>query len=179
VEFAKARPNKLTYAYTPGGSLYAGFLFARLAGLQSTAVPYNSGPQAMTAIVSGEVNFMFYPFQALSTQINANRMRAIATTAAVRPSWMAAVPTMVESGFPDLDFGTFVGLYVPAKTNKNVIGIASKAMLQVLKDSALQAKYAEVGTVLTLLSPTESDKYTEAAVRKYQELEKLSGGRPN
>lgn len=179
VDLVKARPGSLSYAYTPGGSLYAGSMFVRMAGLQITAVPYNSGPQAMTAVVSGELGYMFYPYQALSAQIGANRMRAIATTAALRPSWLPGVPTMIESGYRDFELATFVGLYVPAKTPKHLIGVVSAAMLQALKDPALRARYAEAGTVVALLSPAQSDEYTASAVRKYRELEKLAGGRQN
>lgn len=179
VDYVKARPNKLTYAYTPGGSLYAGILFARLAGLQITAVPFNSGPQAITSVVSGDINYMFYPYQALSSQIKANRMRAIATTAVARPSWLSSVPTMVESGYRDLDLETFVGLYVPTKTPRTVVDVFSKAMSQALKDTELQAKYAEAGTVVTPLSPADTDKFTAAAVKKFRELEKLSGAKRN
>jgi tripartite-type tricarboxylate transporter receptor subunit TctC len=179
VDLVKARPGGLGYAYTPGGSLYAGSMFVRLAGLQVTAVPYNSGPQAMTAVVSGELAYLFYPYQALSAQINANRVRAIATTAAARPSWLPGVPTMIESGYREFELATFVGLYVPAKTPKNIIAVVSSAMQQALKDPALRARYAEAGTVVAVMSPAQSDEYTAGAVRKYRELEKLAGGRQN
>lgn len=176
-DYVNARPNKVTYAYTPGGSLYAGALFARMAGLQLTAVPYNSGPQAMTAVVSGEVAFMFYPFQALSSQIRANRMRAIATTAQARPAWLSSVPTMIESGFQEFDLATFVGLYVPGKTNRNTIQVFSAALIQALKDPQLQAIYAEQGTVVLPLLPEAADKFTENAVKKFRELEKSTAAR--
>ncbi len=177
VDYAKGRPNKMSYAYTPGGSLYAGSLFARVAGLQITAVPYNSGPQAITSIVNGDIQFMFYPYQALSAQIKANRMRAIATTATSRPSWLNSVPTMVEAGYRDLDLATFVGLYVPNKTPKSVITTFSQILNTALADPELQARYAEVGTVVTPMTPAATDKFTAAAVMKFRELEKLSGAR--
>lgn len=174
VEYVKARPDKTNFAYTPGGSLYAGGLFAHVAQLKSTAVPFNSGTQAITAIINGDVNFMFYPYQALSAQIKANRMKVIATTAASRPTWLNSVPTMVEAGYPDLDLSTFVGLYVPLKTPKHLIAGFSRVLISSLKDTDLQAKYAEVGTVVAPMSPEATDKFTAAAVKKFRELEKMS-----
>lgn len=179
VDYVKARPNKTSYAATPGGSLYAGALFASVAQLGSTAVPYNSGPQAMTSIINGDVQYMFYPYQALSTQIKANRMRAVATTATSRPSWLSTVPTMIEAGYPDFDLATFVGLYVPRATPRNVITIFSGALTTALKDADLQAKYSEAGTVVMPLSPEATDKFTAAAIRKFRELEKMTGAKRN
>lgn len=176
VDYAKSRPGKMGYAYTPGGSLYAGSMFVKVAGLNITAVPYNSGPQAITAIVSGDLQYMFYPYQALSTQIKANRMRAIATTAASRPSWLNTVPTMTEAGYP-VELGTFVGLYVPKRTPAGVIAIFSKALTEALKDPELQSRYSEAGTVVNPLSPSATDKFTAAEVKKLRELGRTTGAR--
>jgi tripartite-type tricarboxylate transporter receptor subunit TctC len=179
VDYVKARPGKISYAATPGGSLYAGALFERVAQVVVTAVPYNSGPQAMTSIINGDVSFMFYPYQALSSQIKANRMRALATTATSRPSWLSNVPTMIEAGYRDFDLATFVGLYVPHKTPRDVITVFSRALNAALKDPELQAKYSEAGTVVMPMTPEATDRFTAAAVRKFRELEKMTGAKGN
>ena len=137
VDYVSARPDKLAYATTIGGSFFAGSLFARAAGLKITAVAYNSGPQAIAAVLSGDINYLFYPYQALLPQISSNRLRALATTARTRPSWLPNVPTMIESGYPDLDLSTFVGLYAPLKTPRSVIDTFSRAMTEALKDPDL------------------------------------------
>jgi len=179
VDYVSARPDKLAYATTIGGSFFAGALFARAAGLKITAVAYNSGPQAIAAVLSGDINYLFYPYQALLPQISSNRLRALATTARTRPSWLPNVPTMIESGYPDVDLSTFVGLYAPLKTPRNVIEIFSRAMTDALRDPDLQKKYADAGTTVTLMSPAESDKFTSAQVKRLRELDKMSSAKSN
>jgi tripartite-type tricarboxylate transporter receptor subunit TctC len=113
VAWLKANP-KLAAFGTPalGASPHlTGLMFARLAGLELTAVPYQGGAPAALALMSGEVPLTFGSISDGIEHAKAGKIRTLATTGAQRSSYLPKVPTFAESGFPDLviqDWHTFL-----------------------------------------------------------------------
>ncbi len=101
--YAAANPGRISFAYGNSTGQIAGAAFNNLAGLKALAVPYKSSPQALTALVGGEVTFLFGDLASSQTLLKAGRLRALAVTtaqksplapdlpplaAAARPSWL-------------------------------------------------------------------------------------------
>jgi tripartite-type tricarboxylate transporter receptor subunit TctC len=113
VRWLKANPKQASFG-TPalGASPHlAGLMFARLAGVEMTVIPYQGGAPAALALMAGEVPLTFGSISDGIEHAKAGKLRVLATTGAQRSSYVPSVPTFVESGFPDLviqDWHTFV-----------------------------------------------------------------------
>jgi tripartite-type tricarboxylate transporter receptor subunit TctC len=84
-------------------------------------VPYNSGAEAITAVLSGQVQMTFVNVAGLPPLIADGKLRALAVTSPKRLAALPDIPTMIESGFPDFVVRAFFGLVAPAGTPTPVV----------------------------------------------------------
>ena len=121
--YAKANPGKLNYASAGIGNTIhlAGELFNVAAGVKIVHVPYNSGAEATTAVLGGQVQMTFVNITGLPPLIADGKLRALAVTSPKRLALLPDVPTMVESGYPDFVVRAFFGLVAPAGTPTPVV----------------------------------------------------------
>lgn len=139
ITYAKANPGKLSYASnSPGGSSHLAMeLFKLKAGkLDIVHIPYRGSAAAVTNILTGEVqltidNAVFY-----EPYIRDGRVRALATVSTERTPLLKDVPSMRESGFPDLDVSAWYVFAAPAKTPKDIVQRLNKEIIESLKKEA-------------------------------------------
>jgi tripartite-type tricarboxylate transporter receptor subunit TctC len=144
VAYAKANPNKLNYSSAGIGNTIhlAGELFNHLAKVSIVHVPYNSGAEATTAVLGGQVQMTFVNITGLPPLIADGKLRALAVTSPKRLAALPDVPTMVESGYPDFVVRAFFGIVAPAGTPAPIVdklngtinaGMTSKEMVTTLE----------------------------------------------
>jgi tripartite-type tricarboxylate transporter receptor subunit TctC len=123
VAYAKANPSKLNFSSAGIGNTIhlAGELFNHSAGVNIVHVPYNSGAEAITAVLSGQVQMTFVNVAGLPPLIADGKLRALAVTSPKRLAALPDIPTMIESGFPDFVVRAFFGLVAPAGTPTPVV----------------------------------------------------------
>jgi tripartite-type tricarboxylate transporter receptor subunit TctC len=97
-------------------------MFAARNGLQATHIPYRGGAQAITDLLRGETQFMFYHYLPLLPHIKEGKLRAIAITSASRIDALPDVPVMKEAGMDDFEVSAWFGVWAPAKTPADVVG---------------------------------------------------------
>jgi tripartite-type tricarboxylate transporter receptor subunit TctC len=114
---ALGKQRRLTYAMNGAGNIthIAGLLLEKRAGIEMTAVPYNT-PQLTTDVMSGNVDFTFISIATAIPLVNSGKLKAIAVTGTKRAPSLAKVPTMQELGYKDFDITGWFGLLLPAKT---------------------------------------------------------------
>ncbi len=123
VAYAKANPGKLNYASAGIGNTIhlAGELFNASAGINIVHVPYNSGAEATTAVLGGQVQMTFVNVTGLPPLIADGKLRALAVTSPKRLALLPTIPTMIESGYPDFVVRAFFGIVAPAATPAPII----------------------------------------------------------
>jgi tripartite-type tricarboxylate transporter receptor subunit TctC len=148
--YARANPGKLNYASNGNGSAaqLAATMYESMAGVRMVHVPYKGIAQALTDLLSGEVQLMFGTIVALVPHVQAGKLRALAVTNRKRSALLPDVPTLAESGLPDYQSGSWYGVLVPAGTPRPIIdrlhGIIVKALQQPEVGQRLAAEGAEV-----------------------------------
>ena len=112
IAYAKANPRAINYASAGPGSTsdFTGRMFARMAKIEITLVPYKGGGPAITALLAGEAHTNFGPIPATASHIRAGRLKAIAVSGEKRSIAMPDVPTVAESGLPGFSASAWVGL---------------------------------------------------------------------
>ena len=175
VAYIKARPGKLNYALNAGGGFLTSKMFVTAAGLDIQAVSYPGAPAGLLDLLNGSMTFDINPYSTFVGSIAAGKVKILAITSAARPSWLPDVPTMKESGYPDLEFTSWVGFYAPAHTPRETIAILNAALIASLNDPAIQKSYASLGTIITPMTPEETDKFTVSEIERYRQMIKDTG----
>ena len=135
---ARARPGQVTYASAGNGSLphVFGALFAALAGVQLTHIPYRGGAPALNDVIAGQVDLMFEVVSTVGPQIEDGRLVPLLSTGATRPPNLAEVPTAAEAGLPDLNLTSWIGLAAPARTPPAIIDALNREVNVALRSES-------------------------------------------
>jgi tripartite-type tricarboxylate transporter receptor subunit TctC len=118
IALAKTSPAKLDYG-TPGVGTpvhLASALFASMAGIELTQVPYKGAAEYMAAVLGNHVQIVFGSAPTAIPHVRTGAIKALGVTTAKRIPQLPAVPTIAESGFPGYDIVSWYGVLAPAKT---------------------------------------------------------------
>lgn len=124
VAAARVRPGELSYASVgPATTQHIlGETLRRAAKIEMTYVPFPGGAPAVNALLGGHVTAVVANYSELLEQLQAGTMRPLAVASRERLAALPEVPTLAESGFPNLETTAFFGLVAPAKTPPEAIG---------------------------------------------------------
>ena len=147
VAWAKAHPGQGTFASSGAGSgaHLMGELFAEVAGVPLTHVPYKGMAPALADLFSGQVGMAFDSVQTMMPQVKAGKLRALAMTSATRWPTAPDVPTMAEQGYPDMTGGSWIGLLAPSKVPPALIERLSAEMQKVVDAPDVHARLIDYG----------------------------------
>src|SRR5262249_11572986 len=122
VAYAKARPGELNFGFGLGTlPQILGESFKVVTGTDIISIPYKGGGQAITDMLGGRIHMNFGTQATLLPLIRDGRIRALAVTTEARARDLPEVPTMIESGLPQLTLGFSAGILAPAGTPLAVI----------------------------------------------------------
>ena len=144
---AKAEPGKLAYATSGAGSSnhLLGARLEQVIGAALVHVPYRGAGPAMVDTIAGNVPSMFNSLPSAAPHIKAGKVRALAVSGEERNPAFPDVPTMKESGYPDLISYSWFGISVPARTPQPIVDRLATEMQAVLKEPAVVKRWEEIG----------------------------------
>lgn len=147
IDYAKKNPGKLNYGSTGSGSSnhLSMELFMSMTGTKMTHVPYKGSAPAMTDLMGGQIPFSVDTVSAAIPQLKSGKIKAIAVTAAKRSALLPNVPTMAESGYPDIDMDTWLILAAPKGLPTDVKARLEKALATTMADADTRAKLVAQG----------------------------------
>jgi tripartite-type tricarboxylate transporter receptor subunit TctC len=157
IEQGKTKSGGLNYGSSgAGGLLYnAAEVFRSKTHAQLTHVPFRGGPEAMAALIAGEIDLMFAIMSDVLPHLEAKSVRAIAVTTAVRDPKLLDQPTMIEQGVPGFDIALWNGLFVPQGTPQPIVDRLSVLMLKMPEDTAAVKSVTGFGSVLSVTTPEQ------------------------
>ncbi len=174
VDDSKANPGKFNVAHTGAGGLphLTGELFIVRSGANMTGVPYRSGGEAVTAVLSGAVHATFESITILLPLIREGKVRALAITSSQRTPLAPELPTMAEAGVPNYEVTTFNGIVAPAGTPANIVAMLNAAMNEGLSTPEMKATIARLGAVSPLGSPADFAGFIAVQHNKWKDVAK-------
>ena len=175
---ARANPNKISFG-TSGPATSPAMALAQLNALGKTAiagVPYAGSGEAARNVSPSGVQGAFAFYAQAKPLADGGKVRALAIARPERiPSW-PEVPTMQELGFPNFDYGGFVGLAAPAKTPAPIIAFLNKALNEVVQSPEFRSRMAALGmTVPADNTPQHLADYMRRETKRQGELAALTG----
>jgi tripartite-type tricarboxylate transporter receptor subunit TctC len=179
IAYAKANPGKLNFGSGSTGSAghLAGELFKAMAGVEMTHVPYKGAAPAMQDLIAGRVQLMFDNFASANAQVKAGKVKALAVTTAKRSSLAPDLPTIAESGLPGFDINTWFGIFVPARTPKDIVERLHAEFTRALAMPDIREKITNLGAEAVGNTPEEFAAYIKAEGEKYARVIKASGAK--
>jgi tripartite-type tricarboxylate transporter receptor subunit TctC len=170
VDYARKNPQTMNFASPGSGSLnrLEMELFRGVAQLEMLHIPYKGGAgPAIVDIVGGQVQVMFTPIPSALQLIQGGRLRPLAVASRERLPFLPDVPTMVESGYPQVVGGSWQALMFPANTPPAIITHWHTVMVKVMAEEAVRQRLLQGGVEsVTSRSPEElKDFITQEAMR--------------
>jgi tripartite-type tricarboxylate transporter receptor subunit TctC len=163
VAYVKAHPGKVDYASAGSGSIahLAGELFKLAAGISMVHVPYKGGTQGVNDVLAGAVGSMFASVPAVLPQIRSGRLRAIATTGARRSVFAPDIPTIAESGYPEVEVVLWNGLFAPGGTPEPVLRKLRREVRAVLTRPEVKDLLVKQGAEPVLMEGAEFRRFVQ------------------
>jgi tripartite-type tricarboxylate transporter receptor subunit TctC len=127
------------------------------AGMEATHIPFKGGPEALTEVVTGRVDFMSIGIASGLPFIRDGRLLALGVSTARRSTALPDVPTTLEAGYADSDYTFWNGMLAPAKTARPIVDRLHQEVQKALALPAVREKFALQGIEPMPLSPTEID----------------------
>jgi tripartite-type tricarboxylate transporter receptor subunit TctC len=143
IDLLKRNPGKYNYGSIGNGSLsHLAMEAIRLkSGTEMVHIPYASSPQAMTAVLRGDVQMACLPAIAVTPHVGAGNVKILAVSTAQRSSFLSAIPTLKEAGI-DVEADAWTGLIAPAKTPAGIIARLQREVAAAITSPAIREKLA-------------------------------------
>jgi tripartite-type tricarboxylate transporter receptor subunit TctC len=175
VAYAKSNPGKLhNGAGVASPPHIAWGLFTLTTGTDIVFVPYKGMAQAMTDLVSGQIQVMIDGIGSLLPHIRDGKVRAVAVTGKTRSPDLPDVPTMIESGYPNYLLTFWTGVVAPAATPADIVGKVNAAINDGLKSPTMKQGLAKFNVEPNIGSPQEFSEFLAAEARKWSEIVKAT-----
>jgi tripartite-type tricarboxylate transporter receptor subunit TctC len=157
---AKAKASgQMTYSSAGVGSAthWAAERFRVSAGFKGTHVPFRGGPEALTEVMAGRVDWCCMGIASAMPFIKDHRLLPLAVTSPKRSPSLPNIPTSLEEGYKESDYNFWNGLLVPAKTPRAIVDRLHAEATKALALPDVQKKLAVQGVEPSPLTPTEMD----------------------
>lgn len=168
IAMAKENPGDLTFASVGVGSAqhFSAELMTETTGIDMLHIPYQRTPEALAALLSGEVDMLVEVVAPMIGQIQGGDIKALAVTTNDRHPNLPDVATVAESGY-DFDVAGWNAVSFPVGTPADIVEAANAAFGAVLAKEEVQARLLELGYVVKLSSPAEFDAFLASEVARW------------
>ena len=172
VALAKSQPGKLNYSSSGVGSMnyLAGEQFNALNGTDIVHVPYQSGGQAIAAILGGQTQLIITTIPPALSQVRAGKVRALAVSGKRRSPLLPDVPTFEEAGFGNFDVSLWQGILAPAGTPGEVVAKLNGAINRVLQMTDVREKIVSLGADPAGGTPEDLGRFIQGEISRWGKL---------
>ena len=172
-----AKSGSLSYASAGVGSAthWAAERLRVSAGFQGVHVPFRGGPEALTEVMTGRVDFTCMGMSSALPFIRDGKLIPLAVSSAKRSSALPAVPTTLESGLADSDYNYWMGMFVPAKTPREIVERLYQETQKALRLPAVVEKFGPQGIEPMPMTSAEFDALIKKEIATNVALVKAAG----
>ena len=179
VDLAKARSGQLNYgsAGIGSGAHINAEQFKLAAGINVVHVPFKGTPEALTNVISNNVQFFFAPITGAAALVKAGKIGALAVSTKDRSPVLPDLPGAAEVGVPGFEFNLWTGLVGPAKMPKDVKDKLNKEAVSILAAPDVKERMLTQGATPHPMSPAQFDAFIKSEVERLAKVVKASGAK--
>lgn len=176
VEAAKADPGGLTFASVGVGSTqhFVGELLTSTAEIDMLHIPYQKTPEALAALLSGEVDVLVEVIGTMLGQVQSGDVRALAVTTGTRHPALPDVATVSEAGY-DYEVAGWYGISFPAGTSSELVEKANTLISSVVESDEVKNRLLEQGLVVRTRTPAEFQAFLGDQVATWSSVREQAG----
>ena len=169
VAYAKANPGKINFSSGGIGVLphLTGEMFKAAAGINIVHVPYRGGAPSIQDVVAGNVQMTFESTGVLLPLIRDGKLRALATPSRKRIPELPAMPTLAESGYPNMVSTSWTGLLAPVGTPPDIIAKLNNQINQGLRSPELNGPLAKISSIPLGGTPADFTELMKADLARW------------
>ncbi|HET6829480.1 MAG TPA: tripartite tricarboxylate transporter substrate-binding protein, partial [Ramlibacter sp.] len=174
---ARAKPGTMNYASAGQGSAthLNAEKFKLAAKLEATNIPFKGSAEAVTEVMAGRVDYYFSPIAPVIGQIRNGQLVPLAVGSPKRAAALPNVPTTAEAGVPGSEFNFWIGMFVPARTPKEIVNRLHDEVAKALATPEVKERFATLGADAWTLAPEQFDAYVREEVKSNAALVKAAG----
>ena len=179
VDLIKANPTKYSYA-SPGTGTppqLVGELFRLTLAPDLVHVPFKGGGEAIASALGGQTPVSFGSLAPAVPLIKDGRLRALAVASKTRAPVLPDVPTMAESGYPEIEGESWFAVVVPAGTPKEIVALLNREVAKAVMTPDVQQRLAVLGYAAVLSSPEDCLAKFKAEAEKWTKVIRVSGAK--
>lgn len=172
IKLSKANPKGLSMAVSTAGSSghLTGELLKASTGINAVNIVYRGAAPALTDLMGGQVDIMVDNLITSLPYIRAGKLTSIAVTSAQRIAELPEVPTLVESGYPDIDVAVWLGLFVSAKTPPATVAALNAALQKVMASDEIRKQFAAQGGVAVGGSAQSFQRFVDGETKRWEKV---------
>ncbi len=176
IAYAKANPGKLNYGSTGVGtsSHLSGYMLGKRMGIDLTHIPYK-GADALNDLLAGRLQFMFATIPSVIQYIQAGRVVPIAMSSAKRSRSLPDVPTLIESGLPGFEAGSWFGVFAPKGTPDAVVAQLNRTVNEIIAMPSIEKQMIGQGADPVGGTPAEFGQFVQREYEKWKVVVRESG----
>lgn len=182
IALAKARPGQIDYASSGNGSTQhlTGALFASMAGINMTHIPYRGSGPVTADLLGGQVMVAFPGIAGMLPHIKSGKLRALGVTGARRSAELPGVPTIAEAGVKGYEMVAWFGIAGPKGLPRDIQMKLHGELVNVLKAPEMQKSLLAVGQEPAWQdSPEKFYDFMKVEAAKWAKVVKDSGAQIN
>jgi tripartite-type tricarboxylate transporter receptor subunit TctC len=174
---AKAKPGTLNVGTINIGSTQnlSAELFKTAAGIDFTIIPYRGTPEILVSLLQGNVAVMIDSYSSMKGNLADHKIRALASSGAVRSPSTPDIATVRESGVSDYDVVSWNALFAPAGTPPEIIKTLNSALQDILADAEVKKRLLELGIEAKASTPQEIAARLKSDIDKWQKVIEKAG----
>jgi tripartite-type tricarboxylate transporter receptor subunit TctC len=175
--YGRANPGKMNFASAGQGSAthLNAEKFKLAAKIDAVNVPFKGSAEAVTEVMSGRVDYYFSPIAPVIGQIRNNQLVPLAVGSPKRASALPNVPTTAEAGVPGSEFNFWIGMFVPAKTPREIVNRLHDEVVKALNTPEVKERFTTLGADAWTLKPEQFDAYVRDEIKSNAGLVKAAG----
>jgi len=177
IALAKREPGKLTFGSAGNGQSnhLTGEMLQKAAGIQLTHIPYKGSSGAIVDVQAGLVSCMFVDVLSALPLIKAGKLKAIAVTSSTRVPAAPDIPTFKESGMPDFNGSSWLGVIGRAGTPRVIVDKISTAIAKTMNDPGVRDRLISMGVEPIGSTPEQFSKFLDSETARYAGVVKTAG----
>jgi tripartite-type tricarboxylate transporter receptor subunit TctC len=179
IAIAKSKPGQLNFGSSGAGTTVhlSGELLNTMAGVKTVHVAFKGAAEALTALLGGQVDFMFASLSSAIPQVKAGKLKAYAVTGSQRSPSVPELPTMSEAALPGFEAAAWFGVVAPARIPSQAVAVLGKATLSALETKEVKDRLFASGVELRPANADEFAKLIRTEMDKWARVVKESGAK--
>jgi tripartite-type tricarboxylate transporter receptor subunit TctC len=170
---ANAKQKSFSYGSAgigTGPQIGAEYFFKDVAKVKYVHVPFKGGAPAITAALGGHVDSIVLTLPPVTAQIKNGKLRGLGVASATRNPAIPDVPTYGEMGYPNIEIGSWVAVFAPAKTPDAVVAKLNAEIIAGMKDKDALDALAKAGFAPVTKSLAESNSYFKSEIDRWGKM---------